>query len=43
MTKDTIDIDIKEIFKKEILENNIQNLIITSKVAIIAIPFFTPV
>jgi signal transduction histidine kinase len=39
MTKDTIDIE--EIFKKEILENNIQNLIITSKVAMIAIPFFT--
>jgi signal transduction histidine kinase len=39
MTKDTI--DIKELFKKEILENNIQNLIITSEVAMIAIPFFT--
>ena len=32
---------IEQIFKNEILENNIQNVIITSIIAIIAIPFFT--
>ncbi len=37
MTKDTIE----KIFEKEILENNIHSLIITSRLAMIAIPFFT--
>ena len=37
MTKDTIE----KIFEKEILENNIQSLIISSRLAMIAIPLFT--